>query len=280
MLFKKLRIINTKIERILFFIFKKIQFQLTFPKKKKILFSNKKDWIKRIKIGFKFTNQVIAFEDFSRGNIMNYDLVIPLTIEDLLFLSEVDFIKNNPIPIPKKKSILLCHDKSLFNQTLIDGGFGKYIPNINKNMHFPYILKKKIDIFGENSHIIYKPSDEKKYSEIILNYDYFKQELISGTSEYATHILFKNHKIIYALNIKYVFENEFPIKGKDKPIYTKISFCPYLDIFSSILELIDFEGLCCFNYKIKDNIPKIFEINPRFGGSLSLYFFDLLKYLK
>jgi carbamoylphosphate synthase large subunit len=265
----------------LFFVFKKIQFELVFPKKKKILFSYKEDWIEKIKIGFKFTNQVVVFEKFSRDNIINYDLIVPLTVEDLLLLNEArDLVKNNSIPIPKNKSIIICHNKSLFNQTLIDKGFGKYIPNFNKNISLPYILKKKIDVFGKNSHIIASSLDEKKHAKIMLDSNYFKQELIGGFSEYATHILFKNHKIIYALNIRYVFEKEFPIKGKDKPVYTKICFSSYLDIFSSILESIDFEGLCCVNYKIQNDLPKIFEINPRFGGSLAPYFFDLLKYLK
>ena len=279
--FKKLKILNAKIGRILFYGLKRFQFQLTFPKKKKILFSNKEDWADSIKMGLKFTNYTVTFEKFSRDNIVNYDLVIPLTIEDLLFLNEVkDLVKNNPIPIPKKESILLCDNKFLFNQMLINKGFEKYIPKMNGNIHYPYILKKNVDIFGNNSHIIYNSLDEKKHSKILIDSNYFKQELISESNEYATHILFKNHKIIYALNIKYVFEIEFPIKGKDKPIYTKICSCPYLDLFSSILELIDFEGLCCFNYKISNDIPKIFEINPRFGGSLARYFIAFLIYNK
>jgi hypothetical protein len=31
---------------------------------------------------------------------------------------------------------------------------------------------------------------------------------------------------------------------------------------------LNFQGLCCFNYKLVDGQPVIFELNPRFGGSL------------
>ena len=35
-----------------------------------------------------------------------------------------------------------------------------------------------------------------------------------------------------------------------------------------ILKKIAYKGLCCFNYKIVDDKPLIFEMNPRFGASL------------
>ncbi len=35
----------------------------------------------------------------------------------------------------------------------------------------------------------------------------------------------------------------------------------------------------CINYKVVNGQPVIFEINPRFGGSLSLFFFSFLRHL-
>jgi predicted ATP-grasp superfamily ATP-dependent carboligase len=58
-----------------------------------------------------------------------------------------------------------------------------------------------------------------------------------------------------------------------------MSKCSYIDIFSDLLNAIGFEGLCCIDYKVKNGIPYIFEINPRFGGSLSFYFFSFLRHL-
>ena len=40
------------------------------------------------------------------------------------------------------------------------------------------------------------------------------------------------------------------------------------DLFGDILGKLDYEGAACFNYKLADDAPRIFEINPRFGGSL------------
>lgn len=100
--------------------------------------------------------------------------------------------------------------------------------------------------------------------------------MIRGDREYATHILIKDRKITHSINIEYVFDTDLPIKGKNKAIYTKISRCPYLDTFASILAALDFEGLCCVNYKEVDSQAFFFEINPRFGGSLGPFFFTFI----
>lgn len=186
---------------------------------------------------------------------------------------------NNPIPIPSKESILLCDDKYLFNTSLVKMGFSKYIPAMGINQSFPYILKKKVDDSGENSHIIRDAIEELDFIEKLADPNYFTQELILGPYEYATHILFKQGKIISSLNIKYAFDSDLPIKGKDKIRYKRICSCPYLEIFSLILKKIGFEGLYNFNYKVRNKRPMIVEINPRCGYSLSPYLFTFMESL-
>ena len=76
--------------------------------------------------------------------------------------------------------------------------------------------------------------------------------MILGKKEYATHILFVDGEIVNSLNIEYSFDNASPIKGKDKTLNKSIVNCPYLEIFTDILKLVKYEGLCCFNYKEVD----------------------------
>jgi len=254
--------------------------RLFSKRKMKILFSNKQEWKDFIKNGFQFTPHAVTFGELSAENFEDYDLVMPLTISDLKGLNEMQNpIPHNPVPVPSTKTIQLCDDKYLFNQCLIDNGFGDFVPKMGGTQTFPYILKKKIDEWGANTHIILDAQQELKLTEILNHPEYFTQELIAGPTEYATHVFFKNQNIVCALNIKYVFEIGTPIKGKDKAIYEKICHCPYLDLFSSILVSIGFEGICCINYKIYDNRPFIIEINPRFGGSLCPYFFSFLRHI-
>lgn len=245
--------------------------------KLKIVFSNKPDWEHAITQGYKFTQHDVTFETLSPDKLTKSDLVIPLTIPDLKNLNASrDLTKHNPIPIPSLESILLCDDKYLTNQFLIENGFEMFIPKMHKPA-YPYILKKRIDEWGENSHIVRNAQQEKLLASKICHPDYFCQELVTGTAEYATHIIIKNKRATCAINIKYVFEINTPIKGKDKPVYMRICRNPYIDIFESILNRIDFEGLCCVNYKVQDQQPKILEINPRFGGSLGPYIFSFMR---
>ena len=54
---------------------------------------------------------------------------------------------------------------------------------------------------------------------------------------------------------------------------TEVNHDKFLNDFENILSLMNYQGICCFNYKILDGKPKIFEINPRFGGTMP-YFID------
>jgi len=79
------------------------------------------------------------------------------------------------------------------------------------------------------------------------------------------------------LTIKHHYKkhNRIPIQGEEKA-FQNIVKCKHLELFSNILKNIGYQGLCCIDYKMKDNSPMIFEINPRFGGSLSPFFFSFL----
>src|SRR5438874_158008 len=139
-----------------------------FTKRKmKILFSSKQnmdfmDLAESIKAGFYDSPHEIAFEEFPPRNIMNYDLIVPLTVPDLKLLHEVrDLIIDNPIPIPSMESILLCDDKYLLNKALTANGFGHFLPKEEGALPYPYILKKRIDLWGKNSHLISNRQQEQ-----------------------------------------------------------------------------------------------------------------------
>ncbi|MDP9046914.1 MAG: hypothetical protein M3N14_02175 [Bacteroidota bacterium] len=247
----------------------------------KILFSNKPVWEKNISVGFRTTRHKLTFSDFTLENMRSNDLLVPLTMRDLKLLSTNSKTFNkNLIPIPTLDAIHICDDKYLFYQTLVKTGFTKFLPKVGSGLPYPYILKKKVAEDGDNCYIISNPGKERELETLINSPEYFCQEIIQGTGEYATHILYKNGRLVSSLNIKYVFDDETPIKGQDKFISKKICNCPHLELFLSVLESIGFEGLCCFNYKEIDGHPFILEVNPRFGGSLSSFFFSFVTRLK
>ena len=250
-------------------------------RKLKILFSSEKDLEPAIRRSFRFTKHEIAFADLSAEAIKDRDLVVPMTVAALKYLTDrQDSDFPNLMPVPSREAILLCDDKYLLNQKLAANGFGAFVPRMGDEQTYPYILKKRIDAWGVNTHIVSNPEQEKAFSDKIADPDYFKQQLITGPFEYATHIIFKDGRIVCSLNVEYKFSKERPIKGKDLPVYSRLCACPYLDLFSRVLSCIGFSGLCCVNYKVHENRPYIFEINPRFGLSLGPYFFAFVTRLE
>jgi hypothetical protein len=276
----KIKNLDANINKSLFLVIEILKSSFSFKPKMKILFSVKPAWEKNIRIGFHTTRHELTFSEFTQESIINNDLLVPLTMRDLKYLSQHrSLLTNYLIPIPSLEAINICDDKYLFNQTLKEKGYGQYLPKVGCNLSYPYILKKRIAEDGDNCYIIANPDKEKDFENLIADTEYFCQEIIQGTTEFATHIIYKEGKILSALNIKYVFNENIPIKGKNKFIYRKICSCPHLDLFSDMLQSIEFEGLCCFNYKMIDSQPSILEINPRFGGSLSSFFFSFVRRL-
>ena len=101
-----------------------------------------------------------------------------------------------------------------------DAGFGRYIPEMAEGRALtpPYILKKRIGIWGKDCFIISNPVDEQRQLDRITDPEYFCQKFIAGPTEFCTHILFVNGRIVKALNIKYEFASSAPIKGQDAGI--------------------------------------------------------------
>jgi len=255
---------------------------ILFPKPKlKILFSIKAERENVIRKSFRLLHHQIEFGDFTPENIERNDLIVPLNMKDIRELIKIpELVKNNSIPIPSLESVDICDDKYVFYTTLTAKGLEYLMPKVGKGLPLPYMVKKKVADSGDNCYAITSSEKENEFESQINDPDYFCQEIVQGTREYATHILFKDHKVVCSINIKYVFANGTFVKGKDKFICTKIEKCPHLDTFASIMDAIGFEGLCCFNYKEVDGKPYVFEINPRFGGSLSGFFFSFIRKLE
>lgn len=273
--------VTAKLSREFFIGWELVLSRICQKRKMRILFSSMPAWESNIKKGFRFTQHEVVFGEMSLLKTKRYDLVVPLKISDLQYLnSERHLIASNPIPIPSTSAVDLCNDKFLLNQALIRNGFGEFVPEMGNVQEYPYILKKRNDDWGKNSHIISTSEQEQNYANILTDPGYFHQEFIRGPYLHAAHILFKDQRIIRMINIRHFFSTELFIQGKSRGCGFRICRCPYSDLFASILVSIGFDGLCCIDYKVFDDRPYILEINPRFGGSLAVFFFSYLRSLE
>lgn len=237
------------------------------------------DFEPKLRLGFRYSPYSVDFADITEENLRDkeYNLFVPLTLEDIEYLAPYrHLLKDNPLPIPSWESIQICDDKETFNNTLPEMGYAEWIPKVDSSLKPPYILKKKVDYWGANTYLVDTDEKVELYQDKISSPEYFMQQVIPGTKEYATHFIIKNKQVVCWLNVEYTFENELPIKGKSPILYKKFVDCPYLDEFTDMLNGIGFEGLCCFNYKVWHNQPYMIEINPRFGNSLMPFFFSFV----
>lgn len=252
-----------------------------FSSPKNILFSEKPDWERTLRCGFRRLPHKIEFGRITEDSYRQYDIVVPLTLAALEDARRFSGAYRHALPLPSAEAVRLCDDKLQLNQAMIEAGLASYIPAMKQGLGLkpPYILKKRIGIWGKNCFVIRNAEDERSHLDQISDPDYFSQELVVGDAEYATHILFVGGRIVKALNIRYEFRSDSPIKGQNIPVLQVVCRCRFLRLWARMLETVKFEGLCCINYKITNGHPYLLEINPRFGGSLSRYFFSFIEHL-
>jgi carbamoylphosphate synthase large subunit len=261
------------------FIYKSYLFDLISPSSiKNILYSEKEWWDQLLQKGPLASRFNMTFSKLENCNFYNYDVVVPLTISDLeICIDRKKQMANSVIPVPSHESFAICNDKRLFNDFMLSHNFSDYVPGELMVEQFPFMLKKIMDEGGENTFVVKNMHDMEKYKEQYDSLDYFTQNIIPGKKEYATHILIKDGKIVNALTIVYLFKTNSYVKGKDHYICRMVTRNKHLDLFENILESMQYNGLCCVNYKEQNGVPKIFEINPRFGGSLCEFFYPFIR---
>jgi predicted ATP-grasp superfamily ATP-dependent carboligase len=142
------------------------------------------------------------------------------------------------------------------------------------------MVKVNSGYYGDGCHVIQTEEERILHQDKFASPDYFTQEMIPGEREYATHILIRKGKIVKSLGIEYIFDHPLPIKGQDSPRDVMLMRDPHLHVWESLLTDFAYEGLCCVNYKMKDGVPLLLEINPRFGGSLATFFVSFLRHFK
>lgn len=198
---------------------------------------------------------------------------------DIKFLDDNEFVKYQGIKIPStsyqsasiypeiSESYDICRNKVKFQQFMTNcPELQKYIPPTVYDNNTPCFVKKDISIGGIDvtfvNNIQKNTIDRKKYAvQECINYNvnwvgHFS--IVKGVIQYS--IYYKNDKKIPIGYVKrgnivdYVIENDNI----------------YESVFQTIFKKLNYTGFASFDFctDLKTNDLKIFEINPRFGGSI------------
>ena len=96
---------------------------------------------------------------------------------------------------------------------------------------------------------------------------FFFQDYVSGHEEFATHSISIGGKLVFAATNMHLYDEAFYVKGRHTPIgiFNVGNVVPRE--IEGILSLMGYTGCACFNYKMDERRPLIFEMNPRVGAS-------------
>jgi len=237
--------------------------------------NEKWEYVLRKRKDLKFTSFRHNDDFYSYCKRKNIKYLFPLATGDSYFLNEnANYLrgKGYRFLISPTTTIKMLSNKSNFAEFMINNDLNKYIPQKYDSIQYPCILKKNRSIFGQDSFVINSKNDiPPGLTAKSIKKNYIIQEPIYGLCEYTTDILAKNGKIYMHTTLKYCYKNQIYIMGSNL-ISTghleDISEQVY-NVFATIIRKVNYSGFCNIDYKLTDDgTPKIFEINPRCGGSL------------
>jgi predicted ATP-grasp superfamily ATP-dependent carboligase len=234
----------------------------------RVAFGDFDNWEKQIRQNLD-ARYAPSFVDLARTRLKDFDAVVPLQIRHYASLARHPELRGTKFFHPSPEVTSLCDDKLRLAQFLIAQGFPGHVPKLRSpGGPYPYVWKKRHGWWGMHCHIVKGSQDEQDLD--LTDSDWFAQEFVPGEVEFATHLLRVGGQIRYSSTFAHKMATSAFVNGaQDTPLHsTFFQGCHYLELFADILVRLDFEGTACFDYKVADGRPILFEINPRFGGSL------------
>ena len=137
---------------------------------------------------------------------------------------------------------------------------------------FPCVLKRTDFAAGHGIAVISSASEGEALlkSPLYANEPYVLQEAISGTTDYCTFCVLKNGRLLWSRTFVNEIATPLTIRGEGNvlrriSVETPDSTARQIE---TVLAPVSYSGPCNIDYKLDGDRLRIFEINPRLGGSL------------
>ena len=218
-------------------------------------------------------------------NDINNIIVIPLSFKIIEYILSKN-LKSENILCPNKYEIIeILNNKIKFYFFMIENNFSNLIPKmyvinnklINK-IEWPAIYKLPKAYGGKESFICFNENDLKKKNK---DKEYFLQEYIINKEEHSANLFIINGSIVWSVCYKIKNNLDYYIQKGKMSNYEKVTLS--LEVFEPIFIKLNYIGPVCIDFKLNNNNEiKIFEINPRFGGTFihSKDFIELINFIK
>lgn len=239
------------------------------PSRATILFGDQPDWPPLIGAGLDAARYTAVFDNLEVQAADNVAAVVPLDLTQYPRLARWNGAARSKALYPASLAVETCDDKLALTRFLVERGYATAAAALrDPGPPYPYVWKKRQGAWGRETLIIRSAEDERDLD--LTDPDWFATVLIIGDAEYAAHVLRADGRIWYAGTCAYAMPRADGVRGAHEPPlrWAYARGCEFMRLFAGILEALEYEGTACFNYKLVDGGPRLFEINPRFGASL------------
>lgn len=206
-----------------------------------------------------------------------WDLVVPLSLEDQWHIDEA---RRRGLrvraPVVPAAARALCDDKLAFARRVMAAGLGARVPPVldappGRDGPWPVIVKPRQGAWGQGQVVLHGPDGLDAVRHRLSDPGWFLQQAVPGMVEQATHLLLLDGQVRFQATAVYRMSGPFRIKGAAEP-GTIVDWLFDLPALAQLLEVLGAvgltDGVCAINHKAGPDGPLIFEVNPRFGGSL------------
>ena len=176
---------------------------------------------------------------------------------------------------PGPEIIEIFANKKNFYLLLNNLNLSQYQPNIYLDQditQFPIVLKRTNLNACEGIRIIFSRAEliDSLSQDMWREKEILIQEFIENRNEFVWHAVYKDGVRLWESTIKYVKSNSLILRGPNNEIESMIidSNPTAIKVFDQIMSRTKYSGPCNIDFSYKSSKLKIFEINPRMGGSL------------
>ena len=148
-------------------------------------------------------------------------------------------------------------------------------------IEYPCIFKLAVTFGGTGSNVHLTAQRAVDVSKIAKNIDYIGQQFIPGNAEYGGHFYIENGSIRKQAFYCTTRDESILVQRGRMSTFTRSEDLDEASELESMFGAINYTGFACVDFKVNEDGIKIFEVNPRLGGSLMhnepalLAFFDV-----
>jgi carbamoylphosphate synthase large subunit len=254
-------------------------------KKKHIRFGEYYHWAPRILEFLDTSRFMYEFGPPDENRLAGIDAFVPLCLSDIQAMFGVSDKLSAKALIPTRDVLELADNKITFYQYLFAHGFGSSVPQIIETpTQYPIVAKMD---FGSNGEGVWILHDDEQLASLLNTHqreNIVLSEYIPGSREFAFHFLAKHGEILWSGVVEHdhATSDATPyVRGQNGAVGTSVTCAEFseLNVLHAIIEKLGFTGTGCFDFKVLDGTPKIFELNPRPGYSIALWINQYLSAL-